>query len=55
MARQDSSPSFAADILPKFRPQDVGCMESRGVPLSDPNWMTDPAGNARYPDHANAR
>lgn len=43
--------SFAASILPMFRPQDIQCMKARRVKLDDPAWMTDPAaafGNARH-------
>jgi hypothetical protein len=47
--------SFAHDIAPMFRPGDVACMAPKGVKLSDAGWMTDPAGDDDYPDHAHAR
>jgi hypothetical protein len=46
--------SFSRDVLPLFRPKDISCMKPHGVLLSDPSWMCDPAGDAKYPDHANA-
>jgi hypothetical protein len=55
MTGNQPAPTFATDILPKFRPQDIGCMRSMGVRLADPNWMTDPGGDTDYPDYANAR
>jgi hypothetical protein len=47
--------SYNADILPLFRPRDIQCMSGRGVLLDQAAWMTDPAGDARFADHANAR
>jgi hypothetical protein len=35
--------SFATDIRPLFRDEDVGCMTSMGVPLDDAAWMCVPA------------
>ena len=34
--------SFEKDIKPLFRPMDVECMRSRGVYLSDYDYMKDP-------------
>jgi hypothetical protein len=55
MPPQDQPLGFAADILPLFRAQDIDCMRPMGVHLDDPVWMTNPAGDLRRPDHANAR
>ncbi|TAJ72410.1 MAG: hypothetical protein EPO51_09920 [Phenylobacterium sp.] len=55
MPSETPTPSFAADIAPLFRPEDIACMDPMGVRLGDPAWMTDPAGDLRRPDHANAR
>ena len=46
---------YATQILPLFRPNDIACMAGRGIPLDDFAYMSDPAGDADYPDHANAR
>jgi hypothetical protein len=35
--------SFASDIRPLFRDEDVECMESMGVALHDAAWMCVPA------------
>lgn len=55
MPPETSTLSFAADVAPLFRPQDIACMEPMGVRLGDATWMTDAAGDLRRPDHANAR
>jgi hypothetical protein len=55
MASPGNAPGFASDILPKFRPKDIACMNRKGVKLSDPVWMQNLAGDAKYADHANAR
>jgi hypothetical protein len=47
--------SFDADIKPKFRALDVACMNRQQVALADYAYMSDPAGDGTYPDHANAR
>ena len=47
--------SFATDILPLFKPRDIGCMAPRGVLVASANWMCDPAAGNGYPDHGNAR
>jgi hypothetical protein len=47
--------SFARDILPLFRAKDIEHMEPLGVPLDDYAYMSDPAGDATFADHANAR
>lgn len=49
--------SFANDIRPLFRPQDIGCMKPlpHGVLLDDFAYMSDPTGDGVFPDHANAR
>jgi hypothetical protein len=35
--------SFAADIRPLFRNEDIDCMKSMGIDLDDPVWMCVPA------------
>ncbi len=35
--------SFAADIRPLFRDEDVECMQGMGIDLADPAWMCVPA------------
>ena len=35
--------SFAADIRPLFRDEDVDCMKPMGIDLDDPAWMRVPA------------
>ena len=35
--------SFAADIRPLFRDEDIDCMKGMGVELGDPAWMCVPA------------
>ena len=35
--------SFAADIRPLFRDEDIDCMKGMGVDLDDPAWMCVPA------------
>jgi hypothetical protein len=35
--------SFATDIRPLFRDEDIECMKSYGVDLDDPAWMCVPA------------
>jgi hypothetical protein len=47
--------SYAKDILPLFRPQDIQCMERAQVLLGQADWMLDPAGDTRFADHAHAR
>jgi hypothetical protein len=47
--------SFSANILPLFRPIDIQHMQPNGVLLSDYTYMSNPAGDDTYPDHANAR
>lgn len=47
--------SYARDILPLFRPQDIGCMARAQVLLDRADWMLDPAGGGRFADHAHAR
>lgn len=51
---QTTTPGFAADILPRFRPGDISCMRRHRVRLGEFGWMTDPAGDAAYPEHAHA-
>jgi hypothetical protein len=46
---------YAKDILPMFRPGDIGCMTPKGIHLGDAQWMCDPAANDGFDDHANAR
>ena len=47
--------TYAKDIRPLFRPQDIACMSRAGVRLGDAAWMCDPAGNNGFADHGNAR
>jgi hypothetical protein len=47
--------SFAGDILPLFRPVDIQHMARRQVFLDNYTYMSDPAGDGTYPDHAHAR
>lgn len=55
--------SYARDIKPLFRQEDVDHMKPMDVHLDDYNWLSDPQGGSRkcgdqqkdYPDHANAR
>jgi hypothetical protein len=35
--------SFATDIRPLFRDEDIDCMKPAGVDLDDPAWMCVPA------------
>ena len=49
------SVSFAQCIAQLFRPTDVACMKRFDVSLDDYVFMSDPADNGSYPDHANAR
>lgn len=47
--------SYQTDIRPLFRDRDIDCMAGHDVYLDDYAYMSNPAGNAKYPDHANAR
>jgi hypothetical protein len=47
--------SFASDILPLFRAVDIRHMAQHDVLLDDYGYMSDPGGDATFPDHANAR
>lgn len=47
--------SYAADVRPLFRPQDIACMAGSGVLLDDPAYMTDTRGDDAFVDHAHAR
>jgi hypothetical protein len=47
--------SFAADIRPLFRPTDIACMLGHNVKLDNYDYMSGSAGDAKFPDHANAR
>lgn len=49
-----SSVSFAANIVPLFRSSDIQHMKPMGVLLDNYGYMSDPAGDGSYPDHANA-
>lgn len=49
------STSFAIDIRPLFRPNDINCMKPHGVHLDSYEYMSDPAGNSAHADHGNAR
>ena len=47
--------SFANDVLPKFRPGDIGCMTPRGINIGDAPWMCDATPSHGFDDHGNAR
>jgi hypothetical protein len=47
--------SFNDHILPMFKPADIACMTRRGWPIDSYAFVSDPAGDHLYPDHANAR
>ena len=47
--------SFAANVAPLFRPRDQMCMGRMGVDLISYAYMSAPAGDATFADHANAR
>ncbi|SEN18051.1 hypothetical protein SAMN02800694_3014 [Luteibacter sp. UNCMF331Sha3.1] len=47
--------SFEKDIAPLFTDGDARCMGGMGVMLREFAYMGDPAGDATYADHANAR
>lgn len=47
--------SFAAEILPLFKPGDIGCMAPRGILIGSAEWMCDPAAANGFADHGNAR
>jgi hypothetical protein len=47
--------SYTNDILPKFRPGDIGCMRSKGVHLGESNWMCNSSAGNGFADHGNAR
>lgn len=46
--------SFAADIKYLFVSADLNCMAPQGVMLDSYSYMSNPAGDAKYDDHANA-
>lgn len=46
--------SFARDIAPMFTTKDKTCMSGMGVTLADFAYMSDPSGDDKYADHANA-
>jgi len=50
----NNPPTFYQDIVPLFRQMDVECMRNMGVLLVNYDYMSDPAGNSAYTDHANA-
>jgi hypothetical protein len=47
--------SFSQDILPLFRARDIACMQRLDIRLDDYDYMSDPAGNDAFADHAHAR
>jgi hypothetical protein len=49
------STSFAEDIVSLFNGRDITCMARFGVSLSDYGYMSDPTGDDKFNDHANAR
>ena len=46
--------SFARDIVPLFTLQDTICMNGMGVELDNYEYMSNPMGDDKYADHANA-
>ena len=46
--------SFQTDVLPLFTPQDIQHMKGMGVRLNQFSYMSNPAGDGTFPDHANA-
>lgn len=46
--------SFAKDIAPLFTVQDKVCMSGMGVELDSYEYMSNPMGDDKYPEHANA-
>jgi len=49
------STSFSTSVAPLFTDGDARCMAGMGVMLRDFDYMANPAGDATYADHANAR
>jgi hypothetical protein len=47
--------SFQLDVRPLFRDHDISCMAAYDILLSDYAYMSNPAGDDTYPDHANAQ
>jgi len=47
--------TYTADIAPKFRPKDIGCMTQHRIRLGDSAWMCSPAAAHGFADHGNAR
>ncbi len=46
--------SFAKDIAPLFTLQDNICMKGMGVELDNYEYMSNPMGDDKYAEHANA-
>lgn len=49
------SVSFSTDVVRLFTGKDIGCMRPHRVYLDDVQYMSDPTGDVRYADYANAR
>lgn len=47
--------SFATDVVPLFRPNDVSCMKGYGVKLDSYPYMSSSSGDGVFKDYANAR
>jgi len=47
--------TYANDIAPKFRPQDIACMDPRGIDLDSADFMCDPTATFGFADHGNAQ
>ena len=47
--------SYARDIQPKFRPDDINCMSRRHIELNNATWMCDASPTFGFEDHGNAR
>lgn len=50
-----AAPGFAADISKMFLAGQIACMKGHHVDLADYGYMSNAAGDATFPDHANAR
>lgn len=53
--RKTTVATYAVDIRPKFRAQDVACMTPRHMLIGESDWMCDAAAGFGFPDHGNAR
>jgi hypothetical protein len=47
--------SFTQNVLPLFGARDIACMARLDIRLANYDYMSDPAGDETFADHANAR